>query len=290
MLDDWSIAQGNLKKRLFLSVGGRHFLEHAACVHCTAQAEVDQSKKWFPAGHETIVPYLMDLAPYRDLPGPELARKRFPQLANGAPTALFLSRLHYKKGPEYLIRAAAELKARNIECTIALAGTGDDAYVNGLKALARDLKVDDGRVQFLGHVTGADKLSLYQASDLFVLPTSQENFGLVLVEALACGTPVITTKGVDIWRDVESSGAAEIRDREPKILADGIAGVACNPERRAAMSASARPWVFETYDEGRLFRRFENLYAEASASMAPTSGRGAHERVLAEVETVLTAR
>ena len=266
MLDDWSMAQKSAKKRLFMSLVGKRYLEEAARVHCTAQAELDQSKKWFPSGAEAIVPYLFDLEPFRDLPGADLARDKFEFLRrNSGPTVLFLSRLHYKKGPEFLLRAAAKLGAWDIEGKVAFAGPGDAEYIRSLKDLARELRIEDN-VSFLGCVTGRDKLSLYQSADLFVLPTSQENFGLVLIESLACGTPLITTKGVDIWRDVEASGAGAICDQRPEELAFAIADLLRDTAKRSAMSAKARPWVFDTFNEDRLCAEYEGMYGACAAT------------------------
>lgn len=260
MLDDWSMEQRSLKKKVFHTLGGRILLEKAARVHCTAPAELEQSKKWFPNGNEAVIPYLMDLEPFRDLPGPEIARRKFSMLGDGSePTVLFLSRIHYKKGPELLLQAAASLRADGIRGKVAFAGTGEESYLASLKGLATELKLDDS-VHFLGQVKGKEKLSLYQSADLFVLPTSQENFGLVLIEALACGTPLITTKGVDIWQDVQESGAGEIVDQAPLQLAGAISKLLRDEKLRKSMAAKARPWVFETFDERRLTGRFENLY------------------------------
>lgn len=271
MLDDWCMAQRGLKKRAYMSLGGRHFLEKAARIHCTARAEHDQSKKWFPNGAEAIIPYLMDLEPYRNLPGRELAARKFSFLnTGGEPTVLFLSRLHYKKGPELLLQAASRLKSQQIRGQVAFAGTGEPEYVASLKKLASQLGIANN-VHFIGQVTGQEKISLYQNADLFVLPTSQENFGLVLIEALACGTPLITTKGVDIWQDVQSSGAAEIVDQAPDQLAASIAKLLSDESLRKNMGAKARPWVFETYGEQALIGRYENFYAECASSNTPTS-------------------
>jgi len=278
MLDDWSMDQRSLKKKVFHTLGGRILLEKAARVHCTAPAELDQSKKWFPNGSEAVIPYLMDLEPFRDLPGPEIARRKFSMLGDGSePTVLFLSRIHYKKGPELLLQAAASLRDDGIRGKVAFAGTGEATYVASLKALASKLGLDEN-VHFLGQVKGQEKLSLYQSADLFVLPTSQENFGLVLIEALACGTPLITTKGVDIWKDVQDSGAGEIVDQAPVHLASAIGTLLRDETLRRSMAAKARPWVFETFDERRLTARYENLYytcadTARSAPIAPAAIR-----------------
>jgi len=264
MLDDWSMTQRSMKKRAYMALGGRSFLERAAQIHCTAQAELDQSKKWFPLGTAAVIPYLIDLEPYRQLPP---SPRRIACKTSTTPTILFLSRLHEKKGLEHLLHAAANLKARAIAAKFIIAGTGEPEYIASLKALSKQLGIED-RVEFVGQVTGGDKTRLYQNADMFVLPTSQENCGLVLIEALACGTPVITTNGVDIWRDVEQSGAAMIVDQSAAAIADALANVLMNADALRTMSANARPWVFETFGEVRLIACYEAMYAKCATRPA----------------------
>jgi glycosyltransferase involved in cell wall biosynthesis len=260
MLDDWSMDQKAARKKIFLALGGRAHLEAAAAVHCTAQAEFDQAKKWFPNGRGVVIPNLLDLNPYRNPPGPEQARAKFEILRRDKPSILFLSRVHYKKGVEVLIRAAGELKRRGIECVFAIAGTGDADYVAQMQRLTVELGVDD-RIEFTGHVGGTLKVSLYQACDLFALPTSQENFGFVFPEALASGTPVITTKGVDIWPELIESGASSIVEGTSTAFADEIQRLVEDPELRASMSAKGKPYVMRVFDEQSLIQRYEKLYA-----------------------------
>lgn len=260
MLDDWSMNQKPGRKRAFLAMGGRRHLEQATAVHCTAQAEFDQARKWFPAGRGVVIPNLLDLNPYRKPPGPDMARSRFEILQRGKPSILFLSRVHYKKGIETLILAAATLKRRGVECVFVVAGTGDPDYVAKMQRLTVELSVDD-RVEFVGHIGGVLKVSTYQACDLFALPTSQENFGFVFPEALASGTPVITTKGVDIWPELLESGAASIVDGTEAAFADEIQKLVENPELRAEMSAKGKPYVMKAFDETSLIERYEKLYA-----------------------------
>jgi len=273
MLDDWSMMQGATKKRIFHTLSARMFLENAARVHCTARAEFEQSHKWFANGHEAIVPYLIDLEPFQSLPGPEQARQRFNLGGGDKKTVLFLSRLHHKKGLEHLIQAAATMQSQGFRGDFVIAGTGDEAYVRTLHEAAATLKIED-RMKFVGQVSGREKLSLYQAADLFVLPTSQENFGLVLVEALACGTPLVTTKGVDIWKDVQGSGAARVVEQPATELADAMTQVLSNDALRGQMSRAARPWVFEQYNQTRLTERFAEMYAECSEGLSRASGMG----------------
>ena len=105
---------------------------------------------------------------------------------------LFLSRIHVKKGLDFLIEAVAALKDRMQGYEVWIAGEGEQSYIEELKRLAGRLGIER-QVCFLGGVYGDRKWQMLCEADLFVLPTHSENFGIVVAEALACGTPVITT-------------------------------------------------------------------------------------------------
>lgn len=263
MLDDWSMAQKALKKRLFLRLTGRALLERAHCVHCTAQAEMHQAQRWYPRGRSIVIPLILDLQPYRDLPGPELARQAFPVLQSPGPIVLYLGRVHPKKGLHVLLEALSLLRRTGSTARLVVAGTGDKPYLDRIHSRIDQLNLRDA-VDFLGLVTGAQKVSLYQAADLFVLPTSQENFGFTLPEALVCGTPAITTRGVDIWPELEASGGALIVDLHPQAIADAIASLLADEPRRHTMGQRGRAWVLEQLNPDAIAEQFRSLYARAA--------------------------
>lgn len=262
MLDDWPMSQRRLKKQLFLAIAGRRMLHRAAFVHCTAEGEHQQSRKWFPKGRGRVIPNLLDLEPFRSSPGPELAREKFPALAAGHPNILFLSRVHYKKGVEHFIKAAALLRDQNLMCNWFIAGDGDAEYMQSLKALAAQLKLED-RVHFLGMVKGKEKISLFEASDLFLLPTSQENFGFALVEAMAAGVPVMTTKGVDLWPEMQACGGAVIVDQDAGPIAREVDALLKDRARLKDMGKKARTWVFDNLHEQAVISQFIATYADS---------------------------
>lgn len=262
MLDDWCMAQRGLKKRIFLAATGRRFLERASRVHCTAEGERQQAIKWVPKAHTIVLPLLVDLSEYDTLPGAGPAIEAYPQLATVAPKLLFLSRLHPKKGVEVLLRAAAEVARCGIDLQLFIAGPGDDNYVNRLKRLANDLDLGT-KTHFLGMVRGVQKTSLYQAADLFVLPTHQENFGLVLVEALACGTPVITTSGVDIWPELQQAGSA-IVEAEPQAVATALLERLAQRDRLPEIGAQGQEFVRDWLAEEKVIAGYEAMYAEVA--------------------------
>ena len=97
---------------------------------------------------------------------------------------LFLSRVHVKKGINFLLEAVAQLKEQMEGYVIRIAGEGDDIYIDELKQLTVRLGISK-LVIFEGGVYGNSKWELFRQADLFILPTHSENFGIVVAEALA---------------------------------------------------------------------------------------------------------
>jgi glycosyltransferase involved in cell wall biosynthesis len=118
-------------------------------------------------------------------------------------------------------------------------------------------------VRFLGLVTRPLKLSLYEAADVFALPTHGENFGLVLPESLACGTPIVTTKGTDIWPELQAAGA-RLCTTDPASIADAIASLLADPPLARELGRRGREWVLSFLDPDRLAGEYERLYHRLS--------------------------
>lgn len=264
MLGRWSMAQRAVKKQMYLQAFGKKWLRGASRIHLTAQGEFEAAVRFFPKALGRVIPLLIDLESFRRLPGPEQAEALLNAQA-GSPRILFLSRLHPVKSLETLLESARLLSRRGLKISIVVAGDGDPSYVAQLKAAARDLTP---QVLFLGMVTGDLKLSLYQACDMFVLPSQHENFGVVFIEALGCGLPVITTHAVGLSAELESSGAAILADRTPEQFAAAIENLLADRRRSVQMGARGREWVFATFDPGASVGRFESLYAEVLVEAA----------------------
>lgn len=263
MLDDWTIGQRFWKKRLFLALGGSAYLARASAVHATAEAELAQAEKWIGGAPGEVAPLIFDLSDFAHLPGPGPARARFPMIRDDVPRLLFLSRLHYKKGVDRLIRAGAILRERGVPFQMLLAGTGDETYVRELHGLRDSLGLEE-HVEFLGFVSGVEKVSLYEAATLFVLPTSQENFGFVFFEALACGCPVVTTRGVDTWPEIEASGGGVIAAEDPGSIALAVERLlAEGPKELRARGEHGRAWTLRYFDTARILGDYESIYHRA---------------------------
>lgn len=238
MLDDWTMAHRGWKKRLFLAFGGRAHLERAAALVTNSLEEARQALRWSPRARCRSVPLLVDLEAFDALP-PKRARQ------GGAFRLLFLGRLDPIKRIDVLLRATAALIERGVDCTLDIAGDGE--LRGELEHLASSTSLAP-RVRFHGAVAGAAKLELLRDSDLLVLPSSHENWGIVLMEAMAAGTPVVTTSAVHIARDLEADAVAVVvpPGDEPALRAALVALIEeanAAPESLIARGARGREWV-----------------------------------------------
>jgi len=142
-------------------------------------------------------------------------REKCPKL-NSLPYFLFLSRIHEKKGVDTLINAYAECLKKISTAGIpgitipnlVIAGPGlETPYGKYIETLASQTLALRESIHFTGMLAGDAKWGAFYGSQAFILPSHQENFGIAVVEALACSKPVLISEQVNIWREIESSGA-----------------------------------------------------------------------------------
>jgi len=271
-LDDWCMTKSLRKKMIFHRLFGDRMMREAEAIHCTAQFELDQSCKYFDRAKGVVIPLLMDLTPFRTLPGPQRACRELGMTPGERPLVLFLSRIHEKKGLDLLLDAVAALGKRGIDVDLVVAGTGEADYERHMRRHAERLSLGQ-RAKFVGMITGDSKVSLFEAADLTVIPTSQENFGFVFLESLAAGTPVLTTRGVDIWPELEESGGATIIDRDPEQLVTSMARLLADRPALRSAGARGREWTLRTMDSARTVERFRSMYKHAAESARPASNR-----------------
>ena len=275
MLDPWSMEQRWFKKWLYHAVVEKKRLEGAAALHFTAAAEMRGSSRWIPEGVRlVVVPYIVDLGGYRNLPSrvndaarETNARERWGIPADARVRFLFLSRIHEKKGLDVLIDAMAQVP----EAHLIVAGAGDAPYVEAMRQRARDRDLG-ARAHFVGLVRGAEKVALYRRAEVMPIPTSQENFGLVFVESLACETPVILTEDVDIFEEVVQAGGGAVVRREAQDVAQKIRAFLAKPEVSRKMGEAGRKWVFAALDPQVIVQKWRDIYAWAAASKVRGGG------------------
>lgn len=178
---DWALGRSGFRKRLFHRLLQAPALACAACFHATSEAEYRDIRKQGYRQPVAVIPFGIDIPEFM----PRHARERR--------KLLFLGRLHPVKGVELLLRAWGTVSKRFPEWDLEIAGPGEVSYVRQLQEMAQSLHLQ--RVVFRGAVYGDEKRDCFHESDLFVLPTYTENFGIAVAEALAAGIPAITTHG-----------------------------------------------------------------------------------------------
>lgn len=210
MLDPWfktSFPLKHFKKQLFWPWSEFRLLRDAKAVLFTCAEEERLAKLSFSSYrvNPEIVPFggsqppesLDDLA--------EDFRREYPIL-EGRRMLLFLGRVHEKKGCDILIEAFSRIAKEHKSIVLGIAGPGTDALVTELKSLATKLGVSN-KIMWFGMLNGTRKWGALAASFGFVLPSHQENFGISVVEALACGKPVVISNKVNIWSEIKSANA-----------------------------------------------------------------------------------
>ena len=176
---------------------------------------------------------------------------------------LFLSRIHPKKGIDLLLQAFSELQTIDgllCDYVLQIVGEGDGTYLSSLRSLADRLRVGE-YVQWLGGVYGDRKWELIREADLLVLPTYSENFGIVVAEALASGTPVLTTKGTP-WNVLNTEHCGWCVDVSVEAIKSALRSFAASSEDELQqMGLRGRRIVEENYDTRSIAREYAKLYS-----------------------------
>ena len=267
MLDPWSLRQKVLKKRIALALAHRRMLNGAAALHL---GNVDEQRLIQPLGLTApgvIIPngvFLEELAP---APERGLFRRRYPELGD-RPFVLFMSRLHYKKGLDYLADAFARVAAEQHELQLVVAGADDGGRADFERRVG-ELGVAD-RVHLVGPVYGEEKRAALAECACFCLPSRQEGFSVAITEAVASGTPVVISEGCH-FPEVAEAGAGEVVALEVPAIAEALGRIVADEPLRQRMGDAGRALVEQRYTWPRIAEQAVAAYERALGS-PPASG------------------
>ncbi len=167
--------------------------------------------------------------------------KQDPELEPEKNRLLFVGRLKKYKGVQHLLNAAAILHSRKIPVNLTVIGEGD--YSHTLKMLVGKLNLQDN-VDFPGFVSQEEKLMWLQKASVAVFPSAKEGWGLTVIEANCCGTPVVASNS-DGLRDSVRNGETGIlvKHEDEKALADALQELLEDPAKRNRFSVNALQWA-----------------------------------------------
>jgi len=247
--------KSRVPKSLLLAAFGRRMLERAAALHVTSKREADEA-----AAFSYALPPIHQVPNGVDLDGPPAETSDLPpaiaNLVNGAPYMVFVGRISWKKGLDRLIAALRHVP----EIRLVIAGTDEEGYRGELEAQAAKGGVM-ARVVFCGPVHGEAKSALMARAQVLVLPSYSENFGNVVLEAMAAGCPVVVTREVGIADIVQTSGAGLVLDGAPEVLGSGLSRLLRDAVLRRAMGERGRA-AASNYSWATVAERMERVYRE----------------------------
>lgn len=194
MLEPWIMQRNSLKKKLGMLLYQRKDIQKATYIHATCKLEEKNIRSLGFTNSIRIIPNGVDITKFVS---------SYPKKVNSPKKILFLSRIHQKKGIEFLIEAWSQLNSKLREnWVVEIIGNGNKDYIHKLNLKIQNLNLQH-QLQIKEPVFGVEKVKIFRQATLFVLPTYSENFGIVVAEALASFTPVITTKGTP-WEELEA--------------------------------------------------------------------------------------
>ena len=264
MLTPWALGQGRLKKKVLWHWFQGRDLRKATRIHVTAASEVEDVRRLGIKTPTVTIP--LGVTPAFSVE--EVTAIKREAEKGSVRTLLFVSRVQKKKGIANLIRAWSELKTRD-ETTrgwrVRIVGPDEEGHTAELQALCRELKCTDD-FEFAGPLRGEALQREYAAADLFVLPTLSENFGSVVIESLACGTPVITTEGAP-WAALVEQGCGWWVKIGAEPLAKALReAMTMSADERREMGLRGRRWVEATFSWTAVVDSLRKMYQELESS------------------------
>ena len=260
----------HLKKMLYWPWAEYRVLRDASAVLFTCEEERLLAHQSFPGlcrCNEVVVGYGTSGSTGDPQSERESFYGRFPEL-RGKRIACFLGRLFSIKGCDLLIQAFAEVLAADPKWHLLMCGPDQEGTRAKLQALAERLNITE-RITWAGMVQGETKWGALHSSEIFVLPSHHENFGIVVAEALSCGLPALISNKVNIWREIERDGAGIVDEDDFEGTCRMLrAWLALSAEEQAVFRERARACFLEHFEI--------NLAAEALTGVLAgvKAGRG----------------
>jgi len=233
-------------------------LNGAAAIHYTAQEEAERTAFLDLRAPAVVVPNGLDWSEYEGLPERGRFRRRI-DLDRRTPLVLFLGRLNFKKGLDLLVPAFAQVAKNLPEARLAIVGPDNEGYGAKVRQWCREQGVAD-KVVFVDHLGPEEVKQAYVDADVFVLPSYTENFGMTVVEAMACGCPVVISDQVNIWREIQEEGAGLVVGLNPAQIANAICRVLADKEASGEMGKRGRMAAERRYAWPRIVEQLTQVY------------------------------
>lgn len=250
-------------KRIFDRLWGYKILRGAAKLIAVTPTEAKQYKSMGVSEDKIeIMPNGIDLSEYNNLPQRGEFKRKY-DLNDKQKIVLYLGRIHKIKGLDLLVRAFADLSNGFNNAKLVIVGA-DDGYLLALKQLVKKLKIEE-KVLFTGPLYGEEKSKVYVDADVYVLPSAYEIFGIVVLEACACGTPVIVTDRCGI-ADMIDGQVGLVVAYNKDALSKAILAILNDDKKRREFGERGKLLVREKFNWEKIAELVENVYLSCLSS------------------------
>ncbi len=260
----YDTGRTSIKRLWDRALGGRLLPRFDGVIALTASEAADARAVWAACGVDLpddriyTVPNGVHLDDFAALPSGDDFRARW-KLGSG-PVVLFLGRLHARKGLQFLVPAFLDALACEPTAHLLIAGPDE-----GMRAALETQVALSGLrdyVIFTGMLTGQDKLAALAAADLFALPAVGEGFSMAVLEAMACGLPVLLTPGCNFPEVVEGR-AGVVVEREIGAISDVLCDLLSDADLRESIGRAARRMIEDRYTWAQVAAQMADVYAQA---------------------------
>jgi len=246
-------------KKLFYNLLVKHLLIKCSGVQFTTLDEKEKVFKYlkiYPKSY--IVPNSIDVNKYSKIPQRGDFLKEYPLLENKR-LIVFYGRITAKKGMDILIKSFYKLSNEFPDLHLIIAGSDEENYSLKVKKWILNYRLSE-KVTFTGLLTGVNKYSVLVDSEIFVLPSYSENFGMSVIEAMLCGIPVVISNGVGIYNEVYSNNAGIVTDISIDSVYAGIKELLQNEIVRKEYIDKGKVFVREYYNQETIAKQLVKQY------------------------------
>jgi glycosyltransferase involved in cell wall biosynthesis len=261
VLNQWGMQNRRpLLKRLSFSLIERHILNHAALIHYTSEQEQVEASQLGISSPSAVLPLGTNFPKELDNESGHMwYQSRFPDLT-GRLIILFLSRLDPKKGLDLLLPAFARLRKQMPNVALVLAGDGDPRFISTMRQQIESLDLTSD-VYWAGFLQGNDKYLALAGANIFALPSYSENYGVSVVEAMACKVPVVISDQVGLCSDVALAEAGIVVPCQIAPLAEALFRLASDDKLRLKLGRNGRQLAQEHFSLEVTTRKLIQIYS-----------------------------
>jgi len=258
-LDPYIYKRHRFRKTIVEILFQNRVLRRAAGIHFITEEEKSLGEQYTYGTYGFVVPIGLDIDHYARRPDKGRLFSRFPELS-GKKIILFLGRVNFKKGLDILVSAFAAAARERDDVHLLIAGPDDSDYGKKVTAWLKKENVYN-KTTLSGMLQGEEKLVALHYSSVFVLPSYSENFGIAVLEAMACGLPVVISEKVNLWPTVVAAKAGLVAPCNADIFSRKILNILNDDTLARQMGVNGKVLVRNKFSWQKIACKLLSVYS-----------------------------